>query len=100
MTASAPDGSPAGSSESGPLESLIDKAELKSRVEDIVAKARSKADFCRKNGIKARMQLSFVITGDAGTGKTTVAHVIAKLLANAGVARTPVPETVNPVDYD
>lgn len=85
---------------SNPLDTLIEKAAIRTRLDDIVAKARAKAEFCRRNGITSRMQLSFVITGDAGTGKTTVAKAIAAALADAGVLRTPVAEIVTPVDYD
>lgn len=83
-----------------PLDALIDKPEIKSQLEDIVNKAKAKTEFCRRNGISARMQLSFVITGDAGTGKTTVAQTIATALAAAGVLKSHVAEVVNPVDYD
>ena len=88
------------SAASDPLDTLIDKKEIRSRLEEIIAKASAKAEFCRRNNISSRMQLSFVITGDAGTGKTTVAHAIAQALAQAGVLKSPLPETVNPVDYD
>lgn len=83
-----------------PLDALIDKDAIRTRLDDIVAKARSKHDFCRRNNISSRMQLSFVITGDAGTGKTTVAQAITAALAVAGVLRNPIAETVNPVDFD
>ncbi len=85
---------------SSPLDALIDKALIRSRLDDIVQKAHAKAEFCRRNNIVARMQLSFVITGDAGTGKTTVAQTIAAALAAAGVLKSPIAEIVNPVDYD
>ncbi len=88
------------SAQSAPLDALIDKTEIKSRLDDIVNKAKAKTEFCRRNNISARMQLSFVITGEAGTGKTTVAQTIAAALAAAGVLKSPVAETVNPVDYD
>lgn len=90
-----------GASGSGnPLDALIDKDDIRTQLDDIVSKARSKTDFCRRNGIASRMQLSFVITGDAGMGKTTVARAIAAALADAGVLKSPVPEIVNPVEFD
>lgn len=83
-----------------PLDTLIDKRTIRTQLDDIVEKARSKHDFCTRNNIASRMQLSFVITGDAGTGKTTVAKAITAALADAGVLRSPVAEVVNPVDFD
>ncbi len=88
------------SEKSNPLDALIDKTLIREALEDIVGKARAKSDFCRRNNISARMQLSFVITGDAGTGKTTVAQTIAAALAEAGILKSPIAEVVNPVDYD
>ncbi len=88
------------SEKTNPLDALIDKTLIREALEDIVGKARAKSDFCRRNNISARMQLSFVITGDAGTGKTTVAQTIAAALAEAGVLKSPIAEVVNPVDYD
>ncbi len=85
---------------SNPLDALIDKTLIRKALEDIVAKARAKSDFCRRNNISARMQLSFVITGDAGTGKTTVAQIIAAALAESDILKSPIAEVVNPVDYD
>ncbi|MDE6696487.1 MAG: AAA family ATPase, partial [Muribaculaceae bacterium] len=83
-----------------PLDNLIEKDDIVSQLKSIVAKAKVKADFCRKNGIKERMQLSFVITGDAGSGKTEIAYAIAKLLHEAGVTRTPEPVVVNAVNFN
>lgn len=88
------------SAAANPLDVLVDKDKLKQQLAAIVDKARAKADFCRRNGVSERMQLSFVITGGVGTGKTTVAKAIAAALAEAGVLRSPVAEVVNPVSYD
>lgn len=83
-----------------PLNTLVDKDDVRKVLADVVEKAKSKAEYCRRNNISARMQLSFVITGDAGTGKTELAKTIAAALAAAGVIGNPVPEIVNPVDYE
>lgn len=86
--------------ETRPFDILIEKDSLREQLSDIVKKAKVKSDFCRNNNIRARMQLSFVITGDAGTGKTTVAKAIASELFKAGVVKSGVADVVNPVDFD
>ena len=83
----------------GPLGDLVEKDEIVKRLDNIVAKAKGKADFCRRNGIKERMQLSFVITGDAGTGKTATANVITELLHKAGIVKSAKPVVVNAVNF-
>ena len=46
------------------------------------------------------MELSFAITGEAGTGKTTIANAIAQELFHIGLVKTEVPQTITPLDYD
>ncbi len=88
-----------GTGVTGPLGDLVEKDEIVKRLDNIVAKAKGKADFCRRNGIKERMQLSFVITGDAGTGKTATANVITELLHKAGIVKSAKPVVVNAVNF-
>ena len=74
---------PQAAAQSGMFAGLYDKTELVDRLTDIVAKARKKAEWCLKNGVKgSRLTLSFVITGNSGTGKKTVARAIARALVN------------------
>lgn len=92
---------PALSSPSGdPMAGLVDKDEIVKQIRSIVTKAKGKAEFCRSNGIKERMQLSFVITGGAGSGKTETAMRLARMLHAAGIVRSADPETVNPVSFE
>ena len=79
--------------------SLIDKDNIKRILQDIIQKACSMAQRNQKLKIKGRMELSFVITGDSGTGKTTVAKNIAQEFFNAGITESPTATIVNPVDY-
>lgn len=85
--------------EGGPFAGLVDKDEIRKALTSIVSKAKAKADFCKKNGIKERMQLSFVITGDVGTGKTTVARSLTSALFAAGIVSAAEPVIINPVEY-
>lgn len=82
------------------LDELFDKDDIRESLADIVEKAARKADFCRRNGIKERMQLSFLITGESGTGKSATAEIIARLLHKAGIVKTPVPEVISPISFD
>lgn len=91
---------PQAAAKSGMFAGLYDKTELVDRLTDIVAKARKKAEWCRKNGVKgSRLPLSFVITGNSGTGKKTVARAIARALVSAGILRDPEPDVIKPVEY-
>lgn len=83
-----------------PLDELFDKDDIRNALADIIGKAAKKAEFCRRNGIRERMQLSFLITGESGTGKSATAEVMARALFDAGIVRTPVPEVVTPVNFD
>ena len=105
-SAAAPVGQPsadaAGDSGAGscsPLDSLVDKEAIKTQLRDIVAKAEAMKAYNDAHGLKFRMELSFVITGDSGTGKATVAATIAALLHEKGLVNNPVPKTVDPTDY-
>lgn len=88
-----------GSGSCSPLDSLVDKEAIKTLLRDIVAKAEAMKAYNDAHGLKFRMELSFVITGDSGTGKATVAATIAALLHEKGLVNNPVPKTVDPTDY-
>ena len=51
------------------------------------------------HNLNFRMELSFVITGDSGTGKATVAKAIAALLHEKGLVNNPVPKIIDATDY-
>ena len=85
--------------EAGPFSGLYDKDDLVEKLIDIVARAKKKSDWCRKNGVKGRLPLSFVITGNSGTGKKTVAKALARALVDGGIIRDPEPDVIKPVEY-
>ena len=91
---------PAANPASG-LATLVGKDAIVTRLADIVEKARKTNENYRQQKVeKRRMELSFAITGDAGTGKTTIANAIAQELYQAGIVKKPVPETITPLNYD
>jgi len=90
-------------SQSSPLSglaTLVGKDAIQAQLTDIVGKAHKVADNFQRRGIKGRMELSFVITGDAGTGKTTIARALAQELHQAGIVGSASPHFVTPLDYD
>ena len=79
---------------------MVDKEEIRTLLTDVTEKAKSMTERYRSLGIKRRMELSFVITGEAGTGKTTVAKALAEELFQAGILTKKEPLTVIPINYD
>ena len=56
----------------GPLSRLYDKNTIVEQLEEVMRKTKKRADWCRKSGVKGRLPLSFVITGNPGTGRSVV----------------------------
>lgn len=96
--AAASDSEPVG--HDGPFAKLYDKKGIIDQLEEIMAKAKKRADWCRRSGVKGRLPLSFVITGNAGTGKKTVAYAIAEALNSMGILDGTKPDIIKPVEYD
>lgn len=75
------------------LDSLLEELEempglesVKRRVKEILATTKTIKEF-EKRGLPApnRSALHMIFTGDAGTGKTTIAHLIAEIYNKAGI---------------
>lgn len=81
------------------FDTLVGKDDIKKLLVDVVSKAKSMNDRNQRNGLSERIELSFVITGDSGTGKTTVAKAIAYELHKAGICSTSKPTIVNSIEY-
>lgn len=90
---------PAADMQGGPLSRLYDKKTIVEQLEEVMRKTKKRADWCRKSGVKGRLPLSFVITGNPGTGKKSVARAIAAALADMGILNSPEPEIIKPVEY-
>lgn len=87
------------SSSSYGIDMLIEKDEIKSSLLDIIGKAKRMNERAKQFGSSGRMELSFVITGDSGTGKTTIANVIAHELYKAGICSTSEATIIAPTKY-
>ena len=81
------------------LSTLVDKDDIKDFLIDKINKAKSMALRCQQLGIKQRMELSFVITGDSGTGKTTIAKALTEEFFKAGIIAKDAPTIINPIKY-
>lgn len=80
------------------LNALVGKDEIKTVLENIIRLARNMAQ--RMASSPNRMELSFVITGDPGTGKEVIAQAIADELFSIGITKTSTPTTIIPIEYD
>ena len=80
------------------FESLVGKSEIKSELEEIIKHAKSMTQ--RMVNSSNRLELSFVITGEPGCGKETIAHAIAEELFINGINDASSPTTIIPVDYE
>ena len=69
------------------LEALIGLAAVKGKVEEIVAQIKAQRKLAAKGKKVRRPAIHMLFTGNPGTGKTTVARIVARLLKREGVLR-------------
>ena len=70
-----------------PLDSMVGMTNFKETVRKILLKEKTNY-FDRKSGIVVEnSSFHMVLTGDPGTGKTTVAKALSKILFNAGIIK-------------
>lgn len=80
----------AGGGESDPraeLEALIGLAAVKAKVDEIIAQIKAQRKLAAKGKKVKRPAIHMLFTGNPGTGKTTVARIVARLLKREGVLR-------------
>lgn len=70
------------------LDALTGLEELKARVRDMVAVARERRRRLERDGIESEDSMHLVFTGEPGTGKTTVARIVARLFHAIGALQT------------
>ena len=82
-----------------PLDRLVGKDEIVSRLQAIITSARNVAAQGRNSGLDMRLDMSFAITGVTGSGKNYLAECVAAALQAEGIIKKPVPSVVKSVDY-
>lgn len=69
------------------LEALIGLGDVKAKVGEIVARIKAQRALAAKGRKVKRPAIHMLFTGNPGTGKTTVARIVARLLKREGVLR-------------
>ena len=69
------------------LEALVGLEDVKEKVSEIVAQIKTQRRLSAKGRRVKRPAIHMLFTGNPGTGKTTVARIVARLLRDEGILR-------------
>lgn len=83
-----------------PLQELVGMEDVKNQLQDLVITCENIALRARKTGVRIRLGMDMVITGNTGTGKTKLVKVIQNLLYSKEVIKNKNAVIVDAVDYE
>lgn len=69
------------------LNRLIGIASIKQRIQEIIIQIKTQKEFADKGSELERPSIHMMFTGNPGTGKTTVARIVAKMMKQEGILR-------------
>jgi len=82
------------------LKELVGMEYVKDKLQDLVANCEALSLRNKKMGVKKRLGMNMVISGNAGTGKSKLLEVLQDLLYSTGIINNPKAIIVDAVDYE
>jgi SpoVK/Ycf46/Vps4 family AAA+-type ATPase len=83
-----------------PLSDLIGLEAIKKQLEELVKTCENISLRTKKTGVRIRLGMDMVITGNTGTGKTELIKVLQNLLFSTGIIKKNNAVIVDAVDFD
>ncbi|MDR1756114.1 MAG: AAA family ATPase [Culturomica sp.] len=83
-----------------PLQELVGMEQVKNQLQDLVKTCESVRERAKATGVKKRLGMDMVITGNTGTGKTKLVEVLQHLLYSTDIIKNPKAVIVDAVDFD
>ena len=83
-----------------PLKELVGMVQVKNQLQDLVKTCESIQERAKATGVKKRLGMDIVITGNTGTGKTKLVSVLQALLYSTDIIKKSSATIVDAVNYD
>ena len=71
----------------GELRTMVGMREIERRLNEIIIQIQTQRKLAAKGKTVARPSIHMIFTGNPGTGKTTVARILARMMHQAGILR-------------
>ncbi|GHT34455.1 hypothetical protein FACS189434_10630 [Bacteroidia bacterium] len=86
--------------QNAPLQAIVGMEQVKNQLQDLVKTCEGIQQRAKVTGVKIRLGMDMVISGNTGTGKTKLVEVLQHLLYSTGIIKNPTAMIVDAVDYD